>query len=80
MAVVVCDLLLAFGSGESTFALALDLKGAFNAVLPAKLFQQLCDLRLSGRLINFASFLTARSNSFLPQSVQSAMYAVDVLL
>ena len=49
-------LLSGFGSGESSYALALDLKGAFNA---AELDRQLCDLCLPGRLLNFISFLTA---------------------
>ena len=39
VAAVVCDFLSGFGSGESSYALALDLKGAFNAVLPAELFR-----------------------------------------
>ena len=61
---VVCDLLSGFGAGKSSFALALDLKGAFNAILLAELFKQLHNLRLPGRLINFISFLTARHNLF----------------
>ena len=61
---VVCDFLSSFVSGESSFPLALDLKGAFNAVLSAELFTQLRDLRLPGKLINFISFLTARRNLF----------------
>ena len=61
---VVCDFLSGFGSGESSYALALDLKGAFNAVLPAEFFRQPCDLRLPGRLLNFISFLTAKRHLF----------------
>ena len=60
VAAVVCDFLSGFGSGESSYALALDLKGAFNTVLPAELHWQLCDLRLPGRLLNFIEFLTAK--------------------
>ena len=65
VAAVVCDFLPGFGSGEGSYALALDLKGAFNAVLPAELCRQLCDLRLPGRLLNFISFLTAKRHLFL---------------
>ena len=64
MAAVVCDFLAGFGAGQSSFALALDLKGAFNAVLPDELFKQLRDLGLPGRLINFISFLTAKRKLF----------------
>ena len=64
VAAVVCDFLAGFGAGQSSFALALDLKGAFNAVLPGELFKQLRDLGLPGRLINFISFLTAKRNLF----------------
>ena len=64
VAAVVCDVLSGFGAGQSSFALALDLKGAVNAVLPGELFRQLRDLGLPGRLINFISFLTARRNLF----------------
>ena len=56
VAAVVFDFLSGFGSGESSYALALDLRGAFNAVLPAELFRQLCDLRLPGRLLNSSHF------------------------
>ena len=56
VAAVVCGFLASFGAGESSFVLALDLKGAFNTVLPAELFRQLRDLCLPGRLINFTSF------------------------
>ena len=46
------------------YALALELKGAFNAVLPAGLFRQLRDLRLPCRIIIFMSFFTAKHNLF----------------
>ena len=41
VATVVCDFLAGFGAGQSSFALALHLKGAFNAVLPGELFAYL---------------------------------------
>ena len=68
MATVLCDILSGFGSGESSYALALDLKGAFNSVLPTELFRQLCDLRLPGRLLNFISFLTGKRHLFFSSS------------
>ena len=68
VAAVVCDFLADFGAGQSSFALALDLKGAFNAVLPGELFKQLRVLGLPGRLINFISFLTAKCNLFFSAS------------
>ena len=64
VAAVVCDSLSGFGSSESSYALSLDLKGAFNAILPAELFRELHDIRLPGRLINFTSFLTAKRHLF----------------
>ena len=60
MAAVVSNFLSCFGSDESSYPLALHFKGAFNAVLPAELYRQLCDLRLPGRLINFVSFFIAK--------------------
>ena len=68
VAAVVCDVLAGFGAGQSSFALALDLNGAFNAVLPGELFRQLRDLGLPGRLINFVSFLTVKRNLFFSAS------------
>ena len=77
VAAVVCDILSGLGSGESSYALALDLKRACNAVLPAELFRQLCDLRLPGRLLNFISFLTAKRHLFFSPSDPSSR-ACDV--
>ena len=48
------------GGAESTLALALDLKGAFNAVLPGVLLRQLSELDVPGRIVNFVNFLTTR--------------------
>ena len=79
MAAVVCDFLFSFGSGESSYALALELKGAFNAVLSAELFRHLRDLRLPGRLINFISFLTAERNLFFsPRDSSPRVYSMGV--
>ena len=79
VAAVVCDFLSGFGSGESSYALALDLKGAFNPVIPAELFRQLCDLRLPGRLLNFISFLTAKRDLFFSSTDPSQrVCGVDV--
>ena len=41
-------------------AQALDLKGAFNAVLPGVLLHQLSELEAPRRIINFVNFLTTR--------------------
>ena len=60
VASVVADVLQGFGRAEGTLALALDLKGAFNAVLPGVLLHQLSELEAPGRIINFINFLTTR--------------------
>ena len=71
VAAVVCDILSGFGSGESSYALALDLKGAFNAVLPVELFRQLSDLRLPDRLLTFISFFIAKRYLYFSSSDSS---------
>ena len=57
---VVADVLQGFGRAKSTLALALDLKGAFNAVLPGVVLRQLSELDVPGRIINFVNFLTTK--------------------
>ena len=57
---VVTDVLQGFGQSEGTLALALDLKGAFNAVLPGVLVRQLIELGVPGRIVNFVNSLTTR--------------------
>ena len=57
---VVTDVLQGFGRAEGTLALALDLKGAFNAVLPGVLVRRLAGLGVPGRIVNFVNFLTTK--------------------
>ena len=57
---MVTDVLQGFGRAEGTLALALDLKGAFNAVLPGVLVKRLAGLRVPGRIVNFVNFLTTK--------------------
>ena len=58
VASAVADVLQCFSRTESTLALALDLKRAFNAVLPGVLLHWLSELNAPGRIINFLNFLT----------------------
>ena len=60
VASVVADVLQGFSHAEVTLALSLDLKGAFNAVLPGVLLRQFADLDAPGRIINFINFFTTR--------------------
>ena len=60
IASVVADVRQSFRRAESTLALTLDLKGAFNEVLPGVLLHQLSELDVPGRIINFVNFLTTR--------------------
>ena len=60
LAMVTTDIHQGFGSGESVAAVSIDIKGAFNSVLPAILSGQLGRLGLPGRVHNFINFITAR--------------------
>ena len=57
---VVTDILQGFGRAEGTLALALDLKRAFNAVLPGVLIRQLIELGVPGKIVDFVNFLTKK--------------------
>ena len=57
---LVADVLQGFGWAEGTLALVMDLKEAFNAVLPGILLHQLSELDVPARIINFVNFLTTR--------------------
>ena len=65
------DILQGFGQTESTLALALDLKGAFNAVLPGVLIRQLIRMGAPGRIVNFVNFLTTRTMLYFSPSDDS---------
>ena len=60
VAMVTTDILQGFGNRESTVAVSVDIKGAFNSVLPGILSGQLGRLGLPGRVHNFINFITAR--------------------
>ena len=47
---------------DCSLALALDLKGALNAILPGELIQQLFDLRLPGRIVNLVSYFISKKS------------------
>ena len=57
---VVADVLQGCGRAEGTLALALDVKGAFNAVLPGLLVRRLAGLGVPGRIVNFVNFLITK--------------------
>ena len=57
---VVTDVFQGFGRAEGILALALDLKGAFNAVLRGVLMWHLIGLGAPGRIVNFVSFLITK--------------------
>ena len=54
------DILQGFGLGEGTLTMVLNLKDAFNTVLPGELIRQLDELEIPARIINFVKFLTTR--------------------
>ena len=60
VAVVTTDISQAFGRGESVAAVSVDIKGAFNSVLPAVLSDQLRRLGLPSRILNFISYMTSK--------------------
>ena len=68
---MVTDVLQGFGRAEGTLAFALDLKGAFNAVLPNVLVRQLVGLGVSVRIVNFVNFYTTKSVLYFSASDDS---------
>lgn len=58
VSVFVADVTRGFVNREHTFALAVDLKGAFSNILPQPIHNRLIELRVPGRIVNFISFLT----------------------
>ena len=60
VAVVSTNISQAFGRGESVAAVSVDIKGAFNSVLPVVLSGQLRRLGLPSRILNFISYMTSR--------------------
>lgn len=60
VAAIVTNIMMGFGGGRSTLSLALDLKRAFNAVLPGELISELKDLEIPGRILNFVSFIVKK--------------------
>ncbi|XP_033231914.1 uncharacterized protein LOC117182908 [Belonocnema kinseyi] len=61
---VVSDIMKGFGGGKGTLDLALNLKGACNAVLPEPLIDELRGLGVPTRLLNLVSFLVSQQNCF----------------
>ena len=60
VAMVTTDILQGFGCGESVVAVSVDIKGAFNSVLPDVLSDQLGLLGVSSEICNFIAYITAR--------------------
>ncbi|XP_051167219.1 uncharacterized protein LOC127285311 [Leptopilina boulardi] len=59
---LVSDIYRSFGEKKNMVALALDIKGAFSCIYPDKIIQEMIDLDVPGRLINFVSFLITKKN------------------
>ena len=60
VAMVTTDILQGFGGGESVVAVSIDIKGAFNSLLPTVLSDQLGRLGLPNEICNFITYITAR--------------------
>ena len=60
VAMVTTDILEGFGCGESVVAASVEIKGAFNSVLPAVISDQLGRLGLSKEIQNFITYITSR--------------------
>ena len=81
VATVIADILQGFGVEEGTLTMALDLEGAFNAVLLDELICQLVELEAPGRIINFINFPTTRrflSLSAFSAGVRAGMYIYTI--
>lgn len=78
MSVLVLDTIRGFTLGEGTVALALDIKEAFNYLLPSMVLQQLIKKRVLARLINFVAFVIVSRNIVFQESLGSRCYRVGV--
>lgn len=79
VSVLAMDINKNFSHGKSTAVVALDIKGAFNALLPSAVLQQLRDDEVPGRLLNFISFMiTNRSLHFGDDLVPPRICGVGV--
>ena len=63
VSIVSTDIFQAFGCGESVVEVCVDIKGAFNSVLPTFISEKLRCLDLSSGILNFISYMTTRSES-----------------
>lgn len=65
VSVLVTDAMNGFAKKKGTAVLALDVKGAFNALLPAKVLEDLVDCKVPERIFNFiAHMITDRKLIF----------------
>lgn len=64
VASVVSDVMMGFGGSKNTLSLALELKDAFNTVLPGTLIDGTRDLVVPVRLLYLVSFLVGKRNLF----------------
>lgn len=62
VAYLVTDIYRSFRQNESVVALALDIKGAFSAVRPDKVIDELMSLGVPSRIINFIGHMIAIKN------------------
>lgn len=58
VSVFVSEVTGGFSRREHTFALAVDLKGAFSNILPQSIYDRLVELDTPFRIVNFVSFIT----------------------
>lgn len=54
--------------GRGTAVLAIDIKGAFNALLSEVIMDQLRETVVPGRLVNFVSFMVSKRSLFFDAS------------
>lgn len=64
MTVLVTDIIGGFTKGKGTGAVALDVKGAFNALSPEAVLDQLMRIEAPTRIINFVSLTITSRNIF----------------
>lgn len=55
----VTDVTKGFSKREHTFALAVDLKGAFSNILPSSIYNRIIELKVPARIVNFISFISS---------------------
>lgn len=61
---ITTEIMWDLGDGESTLAPAVDIKVAFNSVLPGVLIQNLKELCIAAKVINNISFLANKTRLF----------------